>query len=189
MEEKRLAAALRKGERRALDQAVETYAAYLSAVVWRTLGPNATREDTEELVSDAFLALWRHRESLDPERGIKGYLAAAARNGAVDRLRAMGTPPLPLDEETARPAPGPEAEVERREFAAALLSAVEELPPTDRALVEGFYYEGRRLGELARELGLSGPAAKTRLHRARNTLRKNLTKGGSADEADGWTLG
>jgi len=189
MEEKKLTAALRKGERQALDKAIERYTAYLSAVVRRTLGSAGTAQDVEELVSDTFLALWRRRAELREGESVKPWLSAVARNRAVDRLRSMDAPPLPLEEETVQSAPGPELEVERREFAAALFAAVEALPPTDQALVEGFYYEDRRLGELAKELGLSVPAAKTRLCRARQRLKETLTKGGSADEANGWTLG
>ena len=72
----------------ALDRAVEAYTPYLSAVVWNAMGASASAEDVEEVVSDAFLALWSSRERLDPERGIKAWLAAVARNKAVDRLRA-----------------------------------------------------------------------------------------------------
>ncbi len=63
-----LAAALRRGERRALDRAVERYTAYLSAVVRRTLGAAGTAQDVEELVSDVFLTLWRRREGLEDRR-------------------------------------------------------------------------------------------------------------------------
>ncbi len=74
---------------------------------------------------------------------------------------------------------------ERREFAAALFAAVEALGEPDRSLVEGYYYEDRRLKDLARALGLSPAQAKTRLFRARQRLKITLTKGGSADGTDG----
>ncbi len=178
MDDKALAAALRKGERRALDRAMERYTAYLSAVVRRTLGSAGTAQDVEELVSDAFLALWRHREDLRGE-SVKPWLAAVARNRAVDWLRTAKPAPLPLDEETVRSIPGPEAEAERREFAAELFAAVEDLPEPDRTLVEGYYYEGRKLKDLAKALGLPSSTAKTRLFRARQKLKETLTKGGS----------
>ena len=61
----------------ALDRAVEAYTPYLSAVVWNAMGASASAEDVEEVVSDAFLALWSSRERLDPERGRLGSRAAA----------------------------------------------------------------------------------------------------------------
>ncbi len=179
MDEKTLTAALRKGERRALDRAMERYTAYLSAVVRRTLGSAGSAQDVEELVSDAFLALWRHREDLRGE-SVKPWLAAVARNRAVDWLRSSRPASLPLEDRADAAVPGPEDEVERRTFAAELFAAVEDLPEPDRALVEGYYYEGRKLKDLAKTLGLPAATAKTRLFRARQKLKETLTKGGSA---------
>ncbi|MFG6353257.1 MAG: RNA polymerase subunit sigma-70, partial [Oscillospiraceae bacterium] len=74
------------------------YTPYLSTVVWNALGPAASAQDVEEVVSDAFLALWSRRDSLQPEQGLKPWLAAVARNRAIDRLRAARPAPLPLHE-------------------------------------------------------------------------------------------
>ncbi len=185
MDEQKLAAALRKGERRALDRAVERYTPYLSAVVRRTLGAAGTAQDVEELVSDVFLTLWRHREELRDGSGLRPWLAAVARNRAVDWLRAARPAPLPLEDQAGAAAPDLQEEAERREFAAALYAAVEALPQPERDLVEGYYYQGERLKDLARGLGLSPAAAKSRLFRARQKLKEALTKGGAACGANG----
>lgn len=170
---------LQAGDRFALNRAMDTYTPYLSAVVWRVMGPAATAQDVEEVVSDAFLALWSHRETLSPEKGLKPWLAAVARNKAIDALRASPLPSLPLETAEEKAGPGLDQEVERRMFAARLWSAVEELGPPDDALVFRFYYEGDRLKNIAADLGLSLPAAKVRLHRARQKLKGILTKGGA----------
>ena len=184
MNEKKLAQKLKRGDRLALNRAMDAYTGYLSAVVWRALGPAATAEDVEEIVSDAFLALWSRRDSLDPEQGLKSWLAAVARNRAVDRLRAAPPVPLPL-EDGAGGTDGstPEDELERRMFADALRRAVEGLPPPDDQLVLRFYYEEEKLKDIARDLGLSVSAAKSRLCRARRRLKETLIKGGLANGA------
>lgn len=176
---------LQAGDRFALNQVMEAYTPYLSAVVWRAMGPAATAQDVEEVVSDAFLALWSHRGTLDPEKGLKAWLAAVARNGAIDRLRSSPLPPLPLEAAEGTAGPGLDQEVEGRMFAARLRAAVEQLGPPDDVLILRFYYEGDRLGEIAADLGLSPSAAKVRLHRARQKLKQILTKGGSADGSNG----
>ncbi len=181
MEEQKLVRRLRQGDRFALKQAMDVYTPYLSTVVWRAMGPAVTAEDVEEVVSDVFLALWRHREELTPEKGLKPWLAAVTRNRAIDRLRTAPLPPLPLEEQADQASPSPEGEVERRIFAQRLWKAVEALEPPDDQLVLRFYYEGQRLKDIAASLGLSVPAAKVRLHRARQKLKLILTKGGSAD--------
>lgn len=165
----------------ALNRVMDRFTPYLSTVVWNVMGPAASTQDVEEVVSDAYLSLWTHRDTLDPARGVKSWLAAAARNRAIDRMRTAPPPPLPLEDgETAR-GTSPEEELERKQFAAALLQAVEALPPPDNALVFRFYYEEERLKDIARDLGLSVPAAKSRLCRARQKLKAILTKGGLAD--------
>ena len=181
MDDRKLAQKLKQGNRLALDRAMAAYTPYLSTVVWNALGPAASAQDVEEVVSDAFLALWSRRDSLQPEQGLKPWLAAVARNRAIDRLRAAPPAPLPQHEAETAGGPTPEQDLERRMFAHALRQAVEGLPPPDDQLVLRFYYEGEKLKDVARDLGLSVPAAKSRLCRARKKLKEILTEGGLAD--------
>lgn len=165
----------------ALDRIMDRFTPYLSTVVWNVMGPAANLQDVEEVVSDAYLSLWTHRDTLDPAQGVRAWLAAAARNRAIDRMRAAPPPPLPLEDAETAGGPSPEEELERKAFAGALLQAVEALSPPDDALVFRFYYGEERLKDIARDLGLSVPAAKSRLCRARQKLKDILTKGGLVD--------
>ena len=72
----------------------------------------------------------------------------------------------------------PQAEAERREWAARLWDAVEGLDEPDRTLFLRYYYYGDKLKDIARALGLTQTAAKQRLFRGRKALRDTLTKGG-----------
>ena len=87
MEDEKLVRRLQKGSRTALEQVINRYTAYVSTIVWRTLGDAATREDTEEAVSDVFLSLWSHAHELDPKQGLRPWLGTVARNRAADCLR------------------------------------------------------------------------------------------------------
>lgn len=185
MNEKKLAQRLKRGDRLALDRAMDAYTRYLSTVVWNAMGPAARAEDVEEIVSDTFLALWSRRDRLDPEQGLRSWLSAVARNRAIDRLRAARPASLPLEEAEAADSSTPEQDLERRMFADALRRAVEGLPPPDDQLVLRFYYEEERLKDIAQDLGLSVPAAKSRLSRARRRLKEILIKGGLADGTAG----
>ena len=176
MNEAKLARKLRLGDRPALNQAIDAYTPYLTTVVWHTIGPTASAEDVEEIISDVFLALWSHRTNLSPELGLKSWLAAAARNKAID---------LPLDEAAGTGSVTPEEDLEQRMFAAALRQAVEDLPPPDGQLVFRYYYEEEKLKDIAKDLGLSVPAAKSRLLRARRKLKEVLTRGGLANDTVG----
>ena len=127
----------------------------------RVLAGQGAREDVEELTADVFLALWAHAGELNPEQGLRPWLGAVARNRAADWLRTHKEA-APLPEDAAAPGGAdPQAEAERREWAARLWDAVEGLDE-----------------DIARALGLTQTAAKQRLFRGRKTLRDTLTKGG-----------
>ena len=176
MDERRLAEKLKARSRPALDQAVRRFTPYGGTVICRTLSGRAAREDVEELTADVFLALWEHAPDLDPAQGLRPWLAAAARNRAVDFLRRQRSAD-PLPEDAPAPGGGPEDLLVRRDQAARLWEAVEELGEPDRTLFVRYYYEDASLKETALELGLSQTAAKQRLFRGRKKLKAMLSEG------------
>lgn len=173
MNECTLVKKLNRGSRSALDQAIDRFTPYVSAVILRALAGQACREDVEELCADVFVALWTHAGELDPDRGIRPWLAAVARNKAVDWLRSF-RPGVPIPEDAPDLSPGPEELAQRREQSARLWAAVNALEEPDRTLFVRYYYEGDKLKTIAAELCLSQTAAKQRLFRGRKALRAVL---------------
>ena len=84
---------------------------------------------------------------------------------------------LALWEHAPAPGGGPEDLLVRRDQAARLWEAVEELGEPDRTLFFRYYYEEASLKETALELGLSQTAAKQRLFRGRKKLKAMLSEG------------
>ena len=115
MDETGLVLALAQGDRAALEDTIRRYTHYVAAVAARALAPEPLREDLEEVVSDTFLALWRSRESLDPVRSLRPWLAVTARNLAIDRVRRRReTDAIPDHLPDSRP--GPEELAERNQL-------------------------------------------------------------------------
>lgn len=173
MDERALVKKLNRGSRSALDTAVERFTPYVSAVILRPLAGRACREDVEELCADVFVALWTHAGEIDPDQGVRPWLAAVARNKAADWLRRC-RPADPIPDNAPDPSPGPEELAQRREQSARLWAAVDALEEPDRTLFLRYYYEGDKLKTVAAELGLSQTAAKQRLFRGRKTLKAAL---------------
>ena len=173
MDERALVKKLNKGSRDALDRAIAHYTPYVGAVILNALGGRACREDVEELCADVFVALWTHADQLDPEQGVRPWLAAVARNKTTDWLRRQ-RPASPIPEDAPDPSPGPEELAQRREQSARLWAAVDGLGEPDRTLFVRYYYEGDKLKTVAAELGLSQTAAKQRLFRGRKALKAAL---------------
>ena len=173
MNESKLVKKLNRHSRSVLDQAIQRYTPYVSAVILRALAGRACREDVEELCADVFVALWTHAGEIDPDQGVRPWLAAVARNRATDWLRRQ-RPAAPIPEDAPDPAPGPEELAQRRERSARLWAAVDALGEPDRTLFVRYYYEEDKLKTIAAELGLSQTAAKQRLFRGRKALRAAL---------------
>ena len=176
MDERMFIKKLNRGSRSALDQAIQRYTPYVSAVILRALAGRACREDVEELCADVFVALWTHAGEIDPDQGVRPWLAAVARNRAIDWLRRQ-RPAAPIPEDAPDPAPGPEELAQRRERSARLWAAVDALGEPDRTLFMRYYYEEDKLKTIAAELGLSQTAAKQRLFRGRKALKAALQEG------------
>lgn len=167
---------LKKGKTKALEQLIDRYGAYVSSVISRIL--RGRNEDCRELSADVFLAVWENREKLRAEN-LKGYLGAAARNKAFNKLRNEREE-LPLEEDMIIFDEGeqPCEAVERKETALLVNRAVNDLEPITKELFLRHYYYGQSVAEAADALGLSLSAAKTRLCRGRQTLKEILLKEG-----------
>ena len=168
-----------QGDRAALEDTIRRYTHYVAAVAARALAPEPLREDLEEVVSDTFLALWRSRESLDPVRSLRPWLAVTARNLAIDRVRRRReTDAIPDHLPDSRP--GPEELAERNQLHSQLRRLVDGMEEPDRTLFRRYYFEEEPLHQVAKELGLNQATARTRLARGRHKLREALCgKGGT----------
>ncbi len=179
MDEQNLILRLQAGERRALEEIIQGYTHYLTAVAARALGNAPSREDLEEVVSDAFLALWRFRDKLEPGRSLRPFLAVTARNLAYSKLRSRReTEEIPNHLPDNRP--GPEEMAEQQALHRHLRQLVEEMEEPDRTLFLCYYFQEQPLHQAADALGLNESTAKTRLARGRQRLKIALSgKGGS----------
>lgn len=74
-----------RGEKQGLRQVYEAYAGYIYTIVYGIL---RNKENAEDVTSDFFIRLWEKADYYKPGGGHhRGYLAAMARNMAVDYLR------------------------------------------------------------------------------------------------------
>jgi len=125
----------------------------------------------EDLVQDCFLMLWRNAVAYDRERGtLRSFLIGVVRNLALQHLR-RDRPYDPLEEESSVDAP---LDLERGERADMVARAVAALPPLQRESLILAEYEELSLEEIARATEAEVAAVKSRLHRARENLRRLL---------------
>lgn len=125
----------------------------------------------EDLVHDCFLMLWRNSAVYRADRGtMRSFLIGVTRNLALKRLQSE-RPVEELQEDSAVCGPIDAAGRERGEMVA---QAVAALPPLQREALILAEYEEMSLEEIALATGLELAAVKSRLHRARENLRRML---------------
>lgn len=77
------------GDARAVESLYDRYGRLAFGVAYKVLNDRMAAED---VVQDAFIALWRHSSSFDPDRGqVRNWLLRIVRNRAIDRLRGNAT--------------------------------------------------------------------------------------------------
>ena len=134
---------------------------------WRMAGPDFA----EDIAQDVFLTLLRHPERFDPTRGtLRAFLLGVARNLALKRWRDTHRWD-PLDDEAFMT---PAIDPTQGETAEIVGAAVRALPPLQREALILAEYEELSLDEIARAVDAEVGTVKSRLHRARQNLKRLL---------------
>ncbi len=131
----------------------------------------------EDVTHDCFLSLISKPGLFDPSRSsVRTYLCAAARNLAYRRLRRMGREVTVevMPEVQADTRAGPFEQVLTTELADTVKRAVASLPPLQREAVILFEFEDLSLADIAAVGQTDVGTIKSRLHRARERLRRLL---------------
>lgn len=134
-----------------------------------------TAADRDDLVQDVLAQAWRAFPSYDPARPFGTWLYRVALNVAISWLRRHAprqrvTVPLDLDLHDTGGAPLDAGSAER---VRALMIAIHELAPLDRALVL-LYLDDQSHRDIAGVLGISESNVATKLHRLKRRLRERL---------------
>ena len=134
--------------------------------------------DAEECMNDIYMKAWEGISGFSPDRALKPWLTAIARNTAVSYLRKKRADTEELSENAAV-TPSPEEELIRRERTQALTRILRELEPAERRLLYRKYYYRQSTAQIAAELGLTERTVEGRLYRLRKRLKERL--GGEFD--------
>jgi len=139
--------------------------------VYRFVYRLTAREDlAEDITQECFLAFVRAPQRYDRTRGsVKTYLFAIARHLALKQYRDDRQHERLDGEEIAGAAPDGAWEISY-----AVARAVGDLPALQQESLILFEYEGFTLEEIAEVVSTDVGAVKSRLHRARERLRRSL---------------
>jgi RNA polymerase sigma-70 factor (ECF subfamily) len=133
--------------------------------------------DAEEVVSDAFVTLWRKRESIRILDGsVLPWLLTTARFEALNRRRATRQS-LSLDDDIdTHRSVAADVTVAERALSKQLDAVIDQLAPLDRQIVLLCLVDELSYADAAQRLGLTHATVRNRLHRARKQLRTDFER-------------
>lgn len=145
------------------------------------------REDAEDVMQESFLKSYQHLGEFQGNSRFYTWLVRIAVNQALMKLRKRRPNQVSLDEEIdtgedTMPrevedwGPSPEDRYEQSELGQILSTTIAELDPPFRIVFQLRDIEELSTEETAEALGLSIPAVKSRLLRARLKLRQKLNR-------------
>jgi len=185
----------RNGDQHAFDVLVSPYRAELQVHCYRMLG---SLQDAEDVVQETLLAAWTGLAGFEGRSSVRTWLHRIATNRCLNHRRSAQRRPQPGPPPPGAPAPtrlgevpwlqpfpdslleglpdgrpGPEARYESREaMTLAFVTAMQQLPPRQRATLILRDVLGYPAKETAEMLDISVVAANNALRRARATLRQ-----------------
>ncbi|HTI12657.1 MAG TPA: sigma-70 family RNA polymerase sigma factor [Puia sp.] len=122
------------------------------AFVFRLLRKKA---DSEEIVNDAFLSVFRSKQTFDSVTGLKRYLFATARNKCMIRYKFLQKEREEQDKYKAfimTNSRGKEIDVEA--VYSDLLPTIDKMSEDEKNIVNKSFLEGRRNKDIAKELNI-----------------------------------
>jgi RNA polymerase sigma-70 factor, ECF subfamily len=135
------------------------YARPVFGLALRRLGDRMRAEDA---VQETFAAVWRSARTYKPDRGAGApWLYAVARNAIVDRARNRSDQPGEIPD-TPSGELTPDERAEASFISWRVHRALEELPQSERAVIELAYYGGLSQSEVATFLDIPLGTVKTR---------------------------
>jgi RNA polymerase sigma-70 factor (ECF subfamily) len=153
---------IRRVARRDANAFEALYRRYARAVFGLALRRLGDRMRAEDAVQETFAAVWRSARTYNPERGAGApWLYAVARNAIVDRARNRADPPGEAPDAPSMDA-GPDERAEASYVSWRVHRALEELPPSERDVIELAYYGGLSQSEVADFLNIPLGTVKTR---------------------------
>jgi RNA polymerase sigma-70 factor, ECF subfamily len=174
--------AIKKGDQNAYAEIVEIYKNKVYQLCYRMLG---NRHEAEDAAQEAFIRAYINIDTYNPNMKFSSWLYRIATNLSIDRIRkkkpdfyldaeVSGTDGLTMYSQFASTEASPEDALESLELQETVQKAILKLPEKYRSVIVLKYIEELSLQEISEILDLPVGTVKTRIHRGREALRKQL---------------
>ena len=171
-----------KGDQDAFEEIVTIFQHRLYHVCYRML---SNRQEAEDIAQEAFVRAYINIHTFDQKRKFSTWIFRIATNLCIDRIRKKkpdyyldsnvpGTEGLTMYSQIAAAGELPEEEIERMETQQRIQYEIGQLSDKYRSVIILRYIEELPLQEISDILELPLGTVKTRVHRGRAALRKQM---------------
>ncbi len=174
----------RNGDETAFDGLVEKFKMPVLNYICRQIG---NMNEAEDIAQNVFVQIFKSANRYEPSAKFTTWLFTIARNLCLNEFRRRQRHPLQSLQETISDdskstqaqfedptVRSPDVEASEKELQKHILAAIQKLPENQRTAVLLCRYEGLSYEEIARVLDTTVSATKSLLHRARETLKRDL---------------
>lgn len=178
---------LSAGDRGAFDELYRRYSPSAYGLAYRITGQQVLAQD---VVHDAYMALWRAPEAFDPARGaFRTFFLSLVHHRAVDTVRreerirarqerASNLEPVAVED----PSEGVIDAADLADRRVEIRAALDTLPPEQRQVLEMAYFGGMTQVQIAEDIEIPVGTVKTRTLAAMRKLRRVLDRSATEDQ-------
>jgi RNA polymerase sigma-70 factor (ECF subfamily) len=171
-----------EGDERAYKRLLENYRGAIFNLLYKMV---RNREETEDLVQEAFIKAFNALSTFNEEYAFSTWLYKIAVNNCIDHIRkkklktySIDKPVPSKDGELGREFPdtsmSPDREILSEEKSNIIENAIEDLPENYKTVIVMRHKEERSYEEIAEILNIPLGTVKARIFRAREMLKKKL---------------
>lgn len=166
-----------------LEEIIKEYSKYIQKIIENMSIKNLSKEDIEEITTDTFFIVWKNREKLDKEKLLSSYIAGIVKNLVKEKTRKISINYDIADyENILSDLRNIDMICEQREQIDQIKKVVEQMKKEDIDIFNLYYYSSKKIKEISKMLNISEFNVKSRLHRIRKKIKKELEKGGYSNE-------
>ena len=176
LEDEWIAVRCQLGERAAFDELIQRW----HGPIWQYVRRLSVDDDAaQDIAQDIWLRVLRGIGRLRDPAKLRAWLFGIAHRTWIDTLRRKyAVVAADIDEADRHEIPDPMAADELEQELVAMEQELSRLPPVEREALTLFYLRELSLQEIAQALDIPVGTVKSRLHRARRMLRRELTSKG-----------
>ncbi len=173
----------KKNEKLDIEAVIREYSAYVYTSIINISHTALSNEDIEEIMSDVFFILWKNKDKLKYNDKLNFYLVGIAKNLLKEKYRKQQENLNIDDYENYLPSDKTLYEIyEENDSMRILQERLNLLNHNDRKIFRLFYYKNKKTKEIAKEMNMNEITVRSRLHRIKKQIKKDLNLGGYSYE-------